>query len=512
MRLKSLKVKIAITLALILFAAIGLTNFVLMRIVENNIIESQLKSGVKWIIAIHETFFPLENTLLTASEHGDAFFPGIVFAMFNGKDKSQAFFTPMSYHSAASSSGDIVLLATEIIEQIQKSGRTEYLLAGSEWGVFWLRSKYLVTGTPLPGNAGAGVVVVELGAGYRMLRNAQQVSLGYLFLNFLVLLVAGGYRLSCLISRPIHKFVSITDNYRYSDSHALFPEKQNDEFNRLSTSLNRMIRRIEDDREDLESSIKTIEKTNQELEKAQQEIIRAEKLASIGRLSAGIAHEIGNPVGIVLGYLGLIKKSAISPDDARAIDYIERAEAEISRINMVIRQLLDFSRPAPAACTVFPMHELLHDAVQMLSQQPLMDKTRIVSDFFAPNDVVCADYNQLHQVIVNLILNAADAISACGEVECGEIRLATGISDDGESFVLEVVNNGEGIPPESVDKIFDPFYTTRETGKGTGLGLYVSYMIIKSFGGNISIGEPVEQGSRMIVHLPLKAGKPERTQ
>jgi two-component system, NtrC family, sensor kinase len=360
----------------------------------------------------------------------------------------------------------------------------------------------MAIGVPLP--EGIGVAVIELGSDYRMLRNSQQIAMGYLFLNFLILFSAGLYRLNTLITRPIHRFIRLTDNYRSSEAFDLFPEKHNDEFSRLSSSLNRMLRDIDNDRKVLEQSIGEIERAHHDLKTAQQEIIKAEKLASIGRLSAGIAHEIGNPIGIVLGYLGLLKNRSVAADDRSGMDYIERAEQEINRINNIIRQLLDFSRSTTTDFTIFHLHDLLYDTGRMLSQQPLMENIRIFFDFSASNDAIYGDYNQMHQVIVNLIINAADSISTNENVEDGAIRLVTSISTDDNMLCIEVVDNGGGVPVEFIDKVFDPFFTTKETGKGTGLGLYVCYMIIERFGGSISLNNNEgAKGSRVVIQLPL---------
>ena len=489
----NLKIKIAITLALLLLIAVTLTNFVLFRIIEKNIIENHFKTGRNWIVAMHEARQGLEKPLQQLSDHDNLFFPGIVFAFFSGEPENPVF--------SRLDEGVIDLRGRVLMDHVQSTGRPAHQFVGREWGVFWKRSKYLVVGAPLPD--GAGVVVIELGPDYEMLRNSQQVATGYLFLNFLILFAVGFYRFSTLVIRPIHRFIQLTDNHRYSEPFDFFPEKQNDEFSRLSSALNRMMRRIDTDRQELEQSIDTIEAANRDLKRAQQEIIKAEKLASIGRLSAGIAHEIGNPISVVLGYLGLLKNRSISPDDSSGRDYIERAETEINRVNSIIRQLLDFSRAGDSGFTDFSVHDLLYDTGRMLSQQPLMENIRLVFDFFATHDIVRADYNQLHQVIVNLVINAADSISATENADPGEIRFVTSASEDNQRLLIEIQDNGCGVSDENKDKVFDPFFTTKETGKGTGLGLYVSYMIIEQFGGSISVQNNTAGGTRIRITLPL---------
>lgn len=493
-RLKSLKVKIAITLALLLLVAIGLTNFVLFRLIERNIIDTHFTFGKNWIEAMHHADPVFQEQVTALSGYEKSIYPGIIYANVNERSEGLYF---------ADADVDIIdRHARTLLAHVKNTGEPAHLFAGREWGIFWKRGKYLVIGAPLPDGSGAGIVAMALGADYRMLRNAQQAAMGYLLLNFLILFGAGVYRFTGLVIRPVHRFIRLTDNYRYSEPFDLFPEKQHDEFSRLSSSLNRMMHRIEDDRHELEQSIKKIETANRDLKKAQQEIIRAEKLASIGRLSAGIAHEIGNPIGIVLGYLGLLKSRSISSDDKNGIDYITRAEAEINRINNIIRQLLDFSRSTTCDFAEFSVHDLLYDTGRMIAQQPLMENIRLYFDFSSADDIVYADYHQMHQVIVNLVINAADSIPCAGNSNQGEIRLVTADAEDGNWFQLEIKDNGCGFPVDNMDKVFDPFFTTKETGKGTGLGLYVSYMIIERFGGSISIQNNKDGGASIVIRLP----------
>ncbi|MFO8112265.1 MAG: ATP-binding protein [Desulfosalsimonadaceae bacterium] len=504
MRLKSLRVKIAIHLAILLLVAIGLTNFVLLRIIEKNIVEKHIASGENWIASMHQMRASGADPLSVLSGYGNHFYPGIVYAMYAGEGEHSEF--------SRDEAGAVDHHARRLIEHAKSTKESAYLFVGREWGVFWKRSKYLIVAVPVSGGGDAGAAAIELGPDYEMLRNSQQVAIGYMFLNFLVLFAFGMYRFSSLVLRPIQRFIRLTDNYRYSEPFDFFPEKQHDEFSRLSSSLNRMVHRIDDDRQELEQSLEKIETANRDLKKAQQEIIRAEKLASIGRLSAGIAHEIGNPISIVLGYLGLLKTRSISPEDANGMDCIARAEVEIHRINDIIRQLLDFSRSTPTGFIDFSVHDVLHDTGRMLSQQPLMENIRLFYDFSASNDIVHADRSQLHQVIVNLFINAADSISAAADnPEQGEIRISTDVSEDGRWLCVSVQDNGCGIASENRDKIFDPFFTTKETGKGTGLGLYVSYMIIERFGGAIAIFDNEERGTRIVIELPL-AGRKETNQ
>ena len=269
---------------------------------------------------------------------------------------------------------------------------------------------------------------------------------------------------------------------------------------------------MEGSKAELRESINSLEKTNQELTQAQEEIIRSEKLASIGRLASGVAHEIGNPIGIVLGYLDLLKGADLEIDERQ--DFIDRIEKEIDRINRTIRNLLDFSRPAKGEVKVVSVHQILTDMMGMLKPQPMMSDINVVVDQRAAQDTVLADPDKLKQVFLNIVMNAVDAMA--GDVppedsEGKQLSIATGLVQEnrpqGSGTVARVHvdcgDNGPGIPAEDLSRIFDPFYTTKEPGKGTGLGLSVSLRMIADMGGDIKVNSELGKGTTLTVILPL---------
>jgi len=270
-----------------------------------------------------------------------------------------------------------------------------------------------------------------------------------------------------------------------------------------------LLRRISADKQKLRATVASLETANAELRRAQSEIIRAEKLASVGRLSAGIAHEIGNPIGIVTGYLELLKQQEIS--EGERVEFLNRAQQEVERISTIIRQLLEISRPALGSCQPFSVHALIEDMVEGLNLQPFMSHIRLKSEFQAQADCAALDSNQLRQVFLNLIINAADAVSAKGTDARGELVIATENAPAAEAssgktrnwLNIHFKDNGSGIPGQHLESIFDPFFTTKEPGKGTGLGLAVSFMIMESVGGTLRAESSVGEGTVMTVSLPV---------
>lgn len=505
---KSLRAGIFINFAFMLFLAIALTDLVLLQITEQRLVDNRIRSAVRIIPDVFGDV--LRDSRISENSDriaGSGLISGALITTdgLSGAHKGRL---PESVSNRV----------YRLHEKAVRQGRAQTAFAGSVWGVFWPRDRYALVSQSLPGPEGTVTAVVPLSPVYDTIRDVQQMALFYLFINLLFILSLGGWRISRMVTRPINRLIRITDQYRSTEGIDLFPERQNDEFSRLSGALNQMLRRIEADRDELHSSLVSLEQTHRQLKAAQKEIVRAEKLASTGRLSAGLAHEIGNPIGIVLGYLGLLK-NRVPADDRLAADYIERAEQEIQRVNNTIRQLLDFSRSRQPEFSVISVHELVKYAGGMLSQQPLFSGIKISYQLEAEVDRVYGDSDQLHQVLVNLMINAADSIKQSGNSQNGFIQLATSNSepggrratDAGKMIKLKVIDNGTGIDEQNLDKIFDPFFTTKETGKGTGLGLSVSYMIVEQMGGGITVDLPETGGTGFVIRLPVAENEGENS-
>jgi len=386
------------------------------------------------------------------------------------------------------------------------------MFSGTTWGVFWYQRKYLTVSVPVTlGNSVAGGVGIQMNLKpiYLYQRHSQRFVIFYLAVNTLILTVIGYLRLSKVYLEPINRLVRTAEDYQETDG-AFFPvRKQDNELSKLSKALNMMIRRISEDKQKLRSTVASLEKTNMELQKAQREIIRAEKLASIGRLSSGIAHEIGNPIGIIMGYLDLIKRETIPSSEKN--EFVRRIEKEINRMDTVIRQLLDLSRPYEAVEEIVGVHEIIQEMTQVLSIQPLTSNIRIALSLDARSDRVKADANQLRQIFLNLAINAADAIASNETEREGALTIRTeiettespGSHNDRGKLKIMFVDTGPGIPAEHLENIFDPFFTTKAPGKGTGLGLSVCFMIVESLGGRISAESRAGIGTTMTLWLPL---------
>lgn len=517
MLLRGLKSNIAINIAVILLVGMLLIEFVTIITAQRDMIRSEILRGNLLISSFKESLvnFPAQKNPtydfnLKSSFEMMMHEAGFSCALIMDSNKKQIYF-----------GGSACDLKNELIgltDQALKTGERTTKFFGTVWGVFWRQSKDAVISSPVKwkGSIIGGIsIAIPLVRVYETLRRSQKVLFIYIFINTAILTFIGLYRLSKIYLEPMYRLVKRADEYREDDGIFFAVRKEDNELNQLSKALNRMLERISGDREKLQSMVISLEKANLDLKQAQKEIIRAEKLASVGRLSSGIAHEIGNPIGIIIGYLELIKQKDIT-DDERA-EYIIRTENEVNRINTIIRQLLDLSRPSEAGSKAVSVHEIINDISNVIKPQPMMANIKLELELAAEKDTVFADPNQLRQVFLNLIINAADAICSSKKNITGELVIKSTImpgsdSDDNPMPMLKLsyIDNGPGISYENLGNVFDPFYTTKEPGKGTGLGLSVSFMIIETFGGKIEATSIEGKGTTMTVSLPLYIGKEKK--
>jgi two-component system NtrC family sensor kinase len=387
-----------------------------------------------------------------------------------------------------------------------RTGRQMAAVSGGWPGLFWPGGSSLVIARPrqsMGENKGALAAELSLTSLFQDLVYSQRLFLVYSLINLLFFAMLGFFRLYRAIVKPIERLVNTAEEFRDEAEFSFPPAARASEFNRLSASLNRMLSRIHRDRARLSETVASLEQANLGLRKAQEDMVRAEKMASVGRLSAGIAHEIGNPIGIILGYLELLRKPGVAEEQHH--DFIRRAEGEANRVHTIIRQLLDFSRPAPALHDgPVSVHEVLEEVLELCRIQPLMNTISLDLLAEAGRDLVRAPGDQLKQIFLNLILNAADAINSLPVPDSqGMITIKTGNPGDSETLSIEVSDNGPGFGAEHLAYVFDPFYTTKEPGKGTGLGLSICFTIAENLGGEISAADNPDGGARITLVLPL---------
>ncbi len=398
------------------------------------------------------------------------------------------------------------------VYQTLKTGQATTRKEGKTVGLLFVQHKSVIITYPVKADGrtiAAGGLESSLTSIYQDFRRIQKITLIFVIINSFLFAFFGNRQLSRIYFRPLKRLAKRAETYQDDATSYFSVRKEDNEFSVLSASLNKMLHRIADDKGMLNETIQSLKDTNLALKKAQNDVIRAEKLATVGRLTSGIAHEIGNPIGIVLGYLDLLKQADLTPEERN--DFIARSEKEITRINLIIRQLLDMSRAPAGEPKPMSIHQLIQDLISVFNYQPATHAIAFESALGAIHDLVFADPDRLRQVFLNILLNAVDAVNT-NPSNHARITIitegATGGSDDpsypeGNVIKVTIKDNGPGILPEQLPHVFDPFYTTKQPGKGTGLGLSVSFMIVQKIGGYISVSSDPGMGAVFQVVLPL---------
>jgi two-component system, NtrC family, sensor kinase len=283
------------------------------------------------------------------------------------------------------------------------------------------------------------------------------------------------------VLKPIHRIVEMSNRVVKGDLTARVEIRPPGEFGELCQAVDDMASTLQEREKSLEQA-------------AKQQIGRSEKLASIGRLAAGIAHEINNPLTGVLTFAHLLRDR--QPEAGQDREDLDLIIHETQRAAEVVQGLLDFARERPAAKRPIDLNSVIQRMVRLVENQKEMRKIHIEQDYGDNLPEILGDANQLQQVLLNLFLNAAAAMSGGG-------ILTVTTRADPTHVILTVADNGCGIPPEHLDKVFDPFFTTKPVGQGTGLGLSVSYGIVEQHGGSIELESEVEIGTTFTIRLPL---------
>jgi signal transduction histidine kinase len=310
----------------------------------------------------------------------------------------------------------------------------------------------------------------------------------WIIADLLAIGLFGSYILSKRIVKPVEELTRATRNIASGKPPAAKNKGWVREINSLYDSLCRMHGEIEISKEKLKENIRALEEKSEELVKMQQELIASEKLASTGILAAGVAHEIGNPLSAIRGYVELLKRG-YAQDREKAVEFLGNIQHEVDRIDAIIRTLLEYSRPKTPDTREINPNTVASDVASIVRTQGVLKGVRLELELSDETPDIRIDPNQLAQVLMNLILNARDAIGREGTITITTRRLPEGGAE------IQVRDTGCGIPKEHIHKIFDPFFTTKEPGKGTGLGLAVSLRIVKESSGTITVESEEGKGT-----------------
>jgi len=300
---------------------------------------------------------------------------------------------------------------------------------------------------------------------------------------------------------PLQKMVVATQKIAQGDLTHKLDVRTKDEIGALAQSFNRMTDELRLANQKLIEWGKTLEKKveerTEEIKTIQSHLIQQEKLASLGKLAAGIAHEINNPLGGILIYSHLLLED--SPEKSPQYDNLKKIVKETTRCKDIVKGLLQFARPKDPEMILTDIHEILEDSLSMMERHVLFQNIHLKKDYSPDLPKIVADSAQLQQVFLNIILNAAEAMDGNGTIE-----IKTSLDVDRSHIYVDITDTGHGIKEENKSRLFEPFFSTKEVGKGTGLGLAISYGIIQKHQGTIKVASQENKGSTFTIILPVR--------
>jgi len=541
-----LRAEVIINISFLMLAAILLIGFTISEINERNIKQEKIRYGESMIqdfqtildfISRDKKEFILDNPLVKKE------IQDFVHIYVKEKGFYELLIVDPQLNMIASKKGGLVnrlstdpmmkkvIQTGELSAEVEKSGTflSTYYKKMVIYSPLWHQGKII-------GGIQMEVPILDL---MMNLLESKRVILITIVLDAIVLIIFGSFLLSRVLVKPIKDLVRLTKKISEGDFSQKIEVASKNEIGQLIGSFNRMIERLKENQESLENYLESLESSNKQLKQAQEELIRTEKLASIGRFAAGVAHEVGNPLGAILGYTSILQKEGMDREESQ--DYLNRIEKEIERINRIVRELLDFARPSKFEIKDVEVNKVIESTLSLLSYQKDFKNIETQLGMQPDLPIIKGDESQLSQVIINIILNAVDAMPEGGiltiqtathtvenmdvdrlqriyprrrksdpmESDYSHMRKTDPLSalfkkfSEGDRLVkIRISDTGVGIRKEDLENIFDPFFTTKAPDKGTGLGLSISLRIVESLGGEIRVESEVGKGTIFEVYFP----------
>jgi two-component system NtrC family sensor kinase len=382
--------------------------------------------------------------------------------------------------------------------------REAVLDRGTRWRdrAFVVNDWYITAYDPIRDLGGSVVGILYVGvleAGYAAVRDRVILSFFALATAGFLLILGMTYAMISNITRPIGEMVAATRNITAGRLDQEVRADAHGELALLANSFNTMLASLRQMRADLEEWGRTLEqkvheRTEQVME-MQVRVAQSERLASLGMLAAGVAHEVNNPLGGILALTALTLEDL--PGDHPDRHNLEVVLRQTERCRDIVRGLLDFSRQSDATMEQLEINAVLEQTLALVGQQASFLNVTIARDFSCDLPPVAADRSQIQQVILNILVNAVQAMG-----ERGTLTLTTRPGAAGREVEISIADTGCGIPPDVIDRIFDPFFSTKQGGQGTGLGLAIAYGIVTRHRGHISVQSEVGRGTTFTIRLP----------
>jgi len=310
------------------------------------------------------------------------------------------------------------------------------------------------------------------------------------------------------IKNPLTAIIKASEAVSKGDKSTRLEIKSNqlNDMRMVSSAFNKMLDNLQSATTELQNWSQQLEykvqQKSEELSEMQNELIHIERIASLGKLSSSVAHEINNPLSGVLTYTKLVHKQLRKlkfddEDKMPMLKYLKLIEEETKRCGDIVKGLLDFSRKDQLDYGPHHLHQILTEAYTLMDHQMKIANITFLKDFSASQDLIHCGENQIKQACIAILMNALEAV-----FENGEILMKTSNPDD-ENIKLEIKDNGVGIDPEDISQIFEPFFSAKEKARGIGLGLAIVHGIVQSHNGKIEVDSELGKGTTISIILPL---------
>jgi two-component system NtrC family sensor kinase len=371
---------------------------------------------------------------------------------------------------------------------------------------FVVKDRYLAAYDPIRDLSGRVIGILYVGilkAPYVAVRDRVIFTFFIIALLCLVLVILGSHLLTSGIIRPLGKLAGATERIAGGDLDVEVLVESPDEIGRLSTSFNRMAVSLRDMQKQWEARL-------------QDQLVQSEKLASLGKVAAGVAHEMNSPLTGIMTFSHLLRRRC--EDRPEEKEWLDTIVGESERCARIVRQLLDFAREIRPDMTPVRINDLVGETLDLVKYQSMFHDIEVALELDKSLGYSLMDSNQIKQAMLNIILNAVDAMEGHGRLGIStKLRGAEGMQGEGEKgagdlIELRISDTGCGIHPEDVGRIFDPFFTTKDVGQGTGLGLAVTYGIIKHHGGDIRVESTLGEGTTFMITIPILHPVPKEAQ
>jgi two-component system, NtrC family, sensor kinase len=542
-----LRTEIIFNISLLMLAAILLIGFSISKITEKNILEEKIRN----VEGMMRDFQSIIDFISRDKKDLSLAHP---FLKKEIQDFVHIYRKKQGFYDLVITDHELKVIASKRPELMDKSYSNDLMKNSIRSGQIntevdksggFLSTQYrkLIVSSPLwiQGKI-VGAIKMEIPIGDVMMHllESQRVILLSIILDAIVLIVFGSFLLSRVLVKPLKDLILLTQKIGAGNLSEKIEVTSRNEIGQLIGSFNLMIERLKEKQESLDSHLESLEFANKKLKQTQEELIRTEKLASIGRFAAGVAHEVGNPLGAILGYTSILQRDGINQGESK--DYLKRIEKEIERINRIVRELLDFVRPSQFEICDVEVNKVIENTLSLISHQKNFGGIKTQLDLQPNLPTIKGDESKISQVLINIVLNAIDAMPNGGilRIRTEEYVVEDSLIDPLQQFYsprrredptesnyshlrkpdpfvaiftkfskgdrlvkIRISDTGIGIKEEDVKSIFDPFFTTKAPDRGTGLGLSVSLRIVESMEGEIRVESEEGKGSAFEVYFPV---------